>query len=225
MRGLTAGRVRCAARRTLAVLGAALSAASCGHDEGWLACHGNQCVQGWTTSCRPVGSDLLCTLVDQARTDLTADGAWSVSGPAVVGAPGYVRTTGYGEIVVSVAYPLFHDGTHEVGRYLSDPPRTPRPFYWISLEVVDAGDGKPIGGVRFSVLDGYNAGRQGITDERGRVLVEPLLTGEDFTYEAEKTGYRTLTGRYRLGDPTGSGGPQGQGSSPFLNLRLTRTAD
>jgi hypothetical protein len=185
----------------IAVLLATLSLAACGHDdEGWLGCHGNYCVPALHSDCRVIDADLLCRLFDNFGTEVTAEARWIVSGPAVVGTAGYIRTTGYGEIEISAEHPTRPLGTHLVGRYLVDPGRPPRSFGFVSGEVADAHTKQALDGVRVTILDGYSAGRGSVASVRGYFSIRPVLTEEDFTWLAEKPGYLPATGRFRVRD-------------------------
>jgi hypothetical protein len=174
----------------------------------------------WDTQCLVDGSDVTCSLVDHLRANLTAEATWSVQGPATVTAPGRIHATGAGEIVISAAYRFFSGGTREVSRFLVDPPRLARRLWWMSGFVLDAIDDRPITGACVAVLDGYNAGREALTDDRGVYRVDPLLTGEEFTLEVAKAGYRTLTRRYQLRDPVGRIDTPGEDG--LLDVRLVR---
>jgi len=166
-------------KRRIAVLLATLSLAACGQDEGWLGCHGNYCVPALNSDCRVIDADLLCRLFDNFGTDVTGQARWSVSGPAVVTTP---------------------VGTHLVGRYLVDRGRSPRSFGFVSGQVVDAHTKQALDGVQVTILDGYNAGRGSLASARGFFSIRPVLTEEDFTWQAEKPGYLPATGRFRVRD-------------------------
>ena len=186
----------------IAVLLACLSLAACGHDEGgWLGCHGNHCVPGLRGGCRLLDADLLCQLSDNFGTEVTGEARWIVTGPAVVGTAGYIRTTGYGEIEVTAEHALSsYPMTLRLGRYLADPPRAPRLLGPVYGDAVESGTQQPVEGARVTIIDGYNAGRHAVTSARGYFTIEPVLTGETFTWQAEKAGYETATGRFRIHD-------------------------
>jgi hypothetical protein len=207
-------------RRILCAIGGALASLHCG---------GNERVIGrspvgpprWDTQCRIEGSDVSCTLMDNDRADLTDEATWSVDGPATVTAPGRIHATGRGEIVIRAFFRFFSEGgTREVSRFLVDPPAVARRLWWMSGSVVDAVDDRPIAGANAMILDGYNAGRSALTDDRGRYRIDPLLTGEEFTLEVSAQGFRTLTRRYEVRDPVGRIDTPGE--SGLLDVRLTR---
>jgi hypothetical protein len=186
---------------TIAVLLAMLPLAGCGHDdEGWPGCHGNHCVPALNGQCRVLDADLLCRLYDNFGTEVTGEARWTVSGPAVVATAGYIRTMGYGEIAVSAEHAPTYGMTRLLGRYLADPPRAPRPFGTTYGDAVDSGTKQALEGVRVTILDGYNAGRHGLTGTRGGFTIEPVLTEETFTWQAEKAGYEPAAGRFRIRD-------------------------
>ncbi|MET0552358.1 MAG: hypothetical protein ABW221_04935 [Vicinamibacteria bacterium] len=211
--------------RTIAVLLAVLPLAGCGHDdEGWPGCHGNHCVPALNSDCRAIDADLLCQLTDNFRTDVTAESLWAVSGPAVVGAPGYVRMTGYGEIAITAEHRPSGLSTRLVGRYLADPPRAARPFGRVWGNAVDAAARQPLEGVRVTIVDGYNAGRSASSSVRGVLEIEPVLTEETFTWQAEKAGYRTATGRFRVRDQKIRIDPTAPLPPSTLDLAMERSA-
>lgn len=208
-------------RRMLSALGGALASLHCGGGSGDVSDKSPVGPPRWDTQCRIDGSDVSCTLVDHVRTDLTGEATWSVDGPATVTAPGRIHATGRGEIVIRAAFRFFSEGgTREVSRFLVDPPGIARRLWWLSGAVLDAADERPVAGVRVAVLDGYNADRDALTDDRGRYRIDPLLTGEEFTLEIAKQGYRTLTRRYQIRDPVGRVDTPGE--SGLLDVKLTR---
>jgi hypothetical protein len=175
-----------------------------------------------STRCTATGSDLSCSLTDQLGVNLTADARWSVVGPAIVTAPGQIRSTGRGEITIDVAYAKFSNGTREVARYLVDPPLPPRRLWFLTGLVRESG-AVPLGGVEVTIVDGYNAGLGAVTDGRGSYRLDHVLTGEPFTLQAVKAGYQPLTRTYTLGDPGGGAG--GVGGGAFLDdLVLVRSS-
>ena len=99
-------------------------------------------------------------------------------------------------------------------RYLVDPPLQPRRLWFLTGLVRESG-GVPLGGVEVTIVDGYNAGRGAVTDERGSYRLDRVLTGEVFTLQAVKAGYQPLTRTYTLDDPNGGAG--GAGGGPFLD--------
>lgn len=165
-----------------------------------------------STSCAVTGSDLSCTLTDRG-VNLTASSTWTVVGPALVTAPGQIRPTGRGEIMIEVAHASF-SGTVDVGRYLVDPSMPPRRLWFLTGLVRESG-GAPLGGVEVTIEDGYSAGRRAVTDERGSYRLDRVLTGEVFTLRAAKAGYLPATRTYTLADP--SGGAGGAGGGPFVD--------
>jgi hypothetical protein len=182
-----------------AVLLSGLTLAACGQDESFGPC-GSTCVPALRASCRVQGADLLCRLHDNYGTEVTADAHWIVTGPALVPVPGYIRTTGYGEIQLSAEHTPSYLRTHLIGRYLADPPRAPRLFGTVFGDAVDSGTKQAVEGVRVTILDGYNAGRHGLSGLRGGFTIEPVLTEETFTWQAERAGYEPATGRFRIRD-------------------------
>jgi len=175
----------------------------------------------WDAQCRAASSGLTCALIDSEGRDQTASAVWTVTGPATVTAPGQVQTTAYGEVFVSAGYADAF-GRFEVrafNHFLADPPRAARRFHFLGGLVRESSGDQVIPDARVTILDGYNVGRGGATESNGHYTIDPVLTGEDFTVRAEKTGYEPLTRTYRVDDPVSSGAP---GNSPFLDLRLAR---
>ena len=209
----------------IAVLLACLSLAACGHDEGgWPGCHGNHCVPALNAWCSVLDADLLCRVYDNFGTEVTGEARWIVTGPAVVGTAGYIRTTGYGEIVLSVEHAPTYSMNRLIGRYLADPPRAPRLFGPVFGDAVDSGTKQAVEGVRVTILDGYNAGRHAVSSARGGFTIEPVLTEETFTWQAEKAGYETATGRFRIHDSSVPLEP-GTTAPPWrLEVEMTRSA-
>jgi hypothetical protein len=204
---------------------AALVLAACGGDRGLLPCGGEECVVGWTASCRADGVGLRCDLVDERSAAVTTAGVWSVSGPAVVAAPGLVRPTGRGEVVVAVSHPRIGIGTIEAGRFLVDPLLIPLRMLPLAGSVERASDQKALAGVRVTVSTiGEVRSRTAVTDARGQFRMEGVVTVVDLFWQAEKPGYVTRSGYFRLPDLIGGVEiPSGADLAPALtrlDLRL-----
>lgn len=206
---------------------AALVLAACGGDRGLLPCGGEECAVGWTASCRTDGVGLRCDLADQRGADVTTEGVWSVSGPAAVAAPGLVRPTGRGEVVVAVSHPRVGIGTIEAGRFLVDPLLLPLRIWWHAGSVERASDQTALAGARVTVSTlGDVRLSSAVTDARGQFRMEGVVTVVDLRWVAEKPGYVTRSGYFRLPDPMGgletapdAGMPP---ALPRLDLRLAQ---
>jgi hypothetical protein len=209
--------------RPVAAVLVALATAGCGQDQGLLPCAEGDCVTGWSANCQAVALDLRCALVDPRSADVTAEAVWGVSGPAVVEAPGSIRIAGYGEVVIAVAHRRAGIGTIEAGRFLADPPFPPRRIWWLAGSVVRASDLTALAGVRVTVtlvtVSGDERRSSAVTDARGQFRMEGVVTGEDLRWSAEKPGYATRSGGFRLPDPTGAFAPD---PAPRLDLRLVQ---
>jgi hypothetical protein len=208
-------------RRALATL-PFVALAACGESTTWPGNDSGRRLS-WQAECRAQGADVACVLRDTTMRDQTANAVWTVEGPAIVAAPGQVRTTGRGEIVVRGGYVDYRDGPWQVrpvGRFLVDPQRTARPFLHLGGRILDTATSQPVGGAQVTILDGYDGGRSDTTQTNGHYLIEPVVTGEDFTVRVEKAGYETLATRYRVDDRA----PviDAPGNPPRLDLRLTR---
>ncbi len=223
--GSQAVRRRAAVLRILGAVVAALVLAGCGRDQGLLPCAEGDCVTGWTASCRTEGVGLRCALIDDRLAVVTTEGVWSVSGPAVVEAPGLVRPTGRGEVVVAVSHPRIGIGTIEAGRFLVDPLLIPLRMLSLAGSVERASDQKALAGARVTVSTiGEVRSRTAVTDARGQFRMEGVVTVVDLRWVAEKPGYVTRSGYFRLPDTEGGVEiPSGVDLAPVLprlNLRL-----
>jgi hypothetical protein len=173
--------------------------------------------------CVSVQVNLQCTLtqVDHseppvASVDVTARAQWTVSNPSIatVSTTGFVRVLGHGELDITASYANY---TPQVWSVLVDAQQSPQIIYFLS-GIVRENDGTDtrIPDTMVEILDGYNGGKSGTSNQFGAYTIARVLTKVTFTVRASKPGYLPSTATYEVGGPTGVG------NRPFLDFRLSR---
>lgn len=102
--------------------------------------------------------------------------------------------------------------------FLVAPDQDARWLYFLGL-VVNETDGRtPVVGASVKILDGYRSDAICTTNASGFCSIHRILTGETFTTQVTKSGYRPTTFSYRVDPPVGPAGS----NSPFFGITLTR---
>ena len=175
------------------------------------------------STCLPSGSNVACTVILYdvpsygSTRDVTAEATWLVSDPSIgeFFVAGFFRPRTRGEVALWSRYDQWEEVEDLHSWFLVDPSASAQRLYFLAGTVIDAITQAPISAVEVRILDGYSRNARAVTNENGYYKVDRILTGEDFSASASKSGYTSVTQAYRVDSPVG---PVGNG--PFLDFRL-----
>ena len=156
-------------------------------------------------------------LRDGSTENVTSAAQWIASPPGLASftTPGILTPNGRGEVSVIVNYERFTNSTPSI--FLVDPNETARWIFERLFSAVETDGATVIGGVNITITSGYRSGASCVTNPvSGSCVIDRLLTYEEFTGVASKTGYQTTTFTRTASPPVGVG-------LPFPPIQLARS--